>query len=45
MWGRNTHYNSWGKVMYMREVDLNWREPSEEGLKWAADLTRRSARP
>ena len=38
---RNTHYTSWGKVMYMKDVRLKWREPSDEGLKWAADLTKR----
>lgn len=39
-WQRS-HYDSWGKIISVKEACVEWREPSEEGLQWASDLTAR----
>ena len=36
------HYEDWGRVVPMADVDVSWRKPTEEGLQCAADLAARS---
>ena len=38
---RRTHYTTWGHVVSLSDVALEWRGPSKEGLQWAADLQAR----
>ena len=38
---RRSHYQSWGHVVSLADVEVEWRGPSQEGLQWAADLQAR----
>ena len=38
---RRAHYRSWGQVIALADLEMQWRGPSREGLQWAADLEAR----
>ena len=38
---RRSHYRSWGHVVSLTDVAIEWRGPSKECLQWAADLEAR----